>query len=168
MSVLATMEKGVCPGRRLSRCDGFSLIELIVVIVIVGVLSVVAVPRMLSRDGLAARGHYDELAQALRYAQKRALASGCSTRVAVTGNGFAVQRTAGADCSGGWTDEAHPSRRADAFSASWSGSSISSPSTVVFAPSGAPDSGRSFTISGGDFAATLTVHADTGYVQSAF
>lgn len=62
------------PGRsRLPGQSGFTLIELIMVIVMVGVLAVFAAPRFSSND-FNARGFHDETLALLRYAQKSAIA----------------------------------------------------------------------------------------------
>ncbi|PIY30243.1 MAG: hypothetical protein COZ09_00705 [Comamonadaceae bacterium CG_4_10_14_3_um_filter_60_42] len=53
---------------------GFTLIELIMVIVIMGVLAVFAAPRMLNTGDFYARGFHDETLGLLRYAQKTAIA----------------------------------------------------------------------------------------------
>ncbi len=53
---------------------GFTLIELVMVIVLVGVLAVYAVPRMISSSDLNARGFHDSTLAYLRYAQKTAIA----------------------------------------------------------------------------------------------
>lgn len=58
-----------------SRQYGFTQVELIVTIVLIGILSAVAVPRFGSDSGVEARGFSDEVAAALRYAQKTAIAS---------------------------------------------------------------------------------------------
>ena len=53
---------------------GFTLIELIIVIVILGVISIYAAPRILDTNIFNQRGLYDETIALLRYAQKTAIA----------------------------------------------------------------------------------------------
>lgn len=53
---------------------GFTVIELITVIVLLGVLSIVAAPRLLDTAALHSRGFQEETVSFLRYAQKAAIA----------------------------------------------------------------------------------------------
>jgi MSHA pilin protein MshC len=63
---------------------GFTLIELIMVIVMLGVLAVVAAPRMFNTADFNARGFHDEALSLLRYAQKSAIAQRRTVCVAFT------------------------------------------------------------------------------------
>lgn len=53
---------------------GFSLVELILVMVIAGIIAAVAVPRLIGRNSFDSRGFADQLAATARFAQKLAIA----------------------------------------------------------------------------------------------
>lgn len=61
-------------GGGLPAQTGFTLIELIMVIVLLGVLAIFAGPRFLRSSDFYARGFHDETQAYLRYAQKTAIA----------------------------------------------------------------------------------------------
>ena len=69
---------------------GFTLTELITVIVLIGIVSVFAASRFFSRAAFDERGFFELSIQAVRYAQKVAIASGCDVRVQFTGTGYAL------------------------------------------------------------------------------
>jgi MSHA pilin protein MshC len=64
--------------------SGFTLIELIMVIVMLGVLAVFAAPRMFNTGDFTQRGFHDETMSLLRYAQKTAIAQRRTVCVAIS------------------------------------------------------------------------------------
>lgn len=87
-------------GRRVGQ-RAFTLIELIVVIVLLGTLSAFAGPRFFDNGALDERRYQDELAAALRYAQKVAVASGCAVRIDIASTSYALnqQPASGGHCN---------------------------------------------------------------------
>jgi MSHA pilin protein MshC len=76
-----------------TRCQrGFTLIELIMVVVMLGVLAVFAAPKILNSSDVNARGFHDETLALLRYAQKAAI--GQRRMVCVTFNTGSTPHTA--------------------------------------------------------------------------
>lgn len=71
-------------GDRRAASAGFTVIELILVIVIVAVLGAIAGPRFFDNATFDERAYYDELVASLRYAQKIAVATGCRVRVDIS------------------------------------------------------------------------------------
>lgn len=156
---------------------GFTLIELIMVMVVVGILALVVAPRFLDANVFKSRGFADQVQASLRYAQKEAIAQHRNVCVAMTASkiSLTIANASGAASACG------PSL---AFPAG--GNSITAPSaaiTITLAPA-APatfnfDSlgkpwdvlgttpstvQKSITISGATN--IIYVEAETGYVHS--
>lgn len=67
-------------------CGGFTMVELILVIVVAGILATVAVPRLVGRNSFDERGFADQLAATVRFAQKLAVAQRRDVYVQLTAN----------------------------------------------------------------------------------
>ncbi|MBI3432137.1 MAG: type II secretion system protein [Hydrogenophilales bacterium] len=65
-------------------CGGFTMVELILVIVVAGILAAVAVPRLIGRNAFDERGFADQLASTVRFAQKLAVAQHTHVYVRLT------------------------------------------------------------------------------------
>jgi MSHA pilin protein MshC len=149
------------------RERGFTLVELVTCIIIMGVLAAVAAPKFFDNQPFTERGYADELAAALRVAQKVAVASDCEVAVTIDPlAGYqAMQRApAGNTCSGGgaWsTPVMLPSGRALA-GAPPSGATVNTAVQIVFNAQGGLNAPAPPVLQIG--LRTLAVDATSGFV----
>ena len=69
---------------------GFTLVELILTIVILGTITAFALPKFFNQTTFDERFYYDDLLSASRYASKLAIGSGCAVRLSVSSGGYSL------------------------------------------------------------------------------
>jgi prepilin-type N-terminal cleavage/methylation domain-containing protein len=88
------------------QAGGFSLIELICCLVIIGILAAFAAPTMFDNAAFQAHGYAQEVADAIHEAQAVAVASNCAAEITINAAGYSAKQraVAGNTCAaaGGW------------------------------------------------------------------
>ncbi len=79
--------------------SGFTLIELVVTMVMIGIMAVAVMPRLTNLSGFDAVGYADQLKSVLRYAQRSALAQRRAIIVDFSGDTPTLAYIAGSDCA---------------------------------------------------------------------
>ena len=108
---------GWTPCRNL-RSGGFTAVELMLVILIVGILGTVGVSRFFGKQAFDELAFFDESLAAARYAHKLALATRCDVLVDFDSSGFSIEQwsiCSPASHSGPTTAVRHPSSKSGGF-----------------------------------------------------
>ncbi|MCK5829239.1 MAG: prepilin-type N-terminal cleavage/methylation domain-containing protein [Methylococcales bacterium] len=75
-----------------NKQSGFSLLELVMVLVILGVLSATAIPKLSEKSVYAESAFFDDVLHGVQYAQKLAVATGCGVRFSISSNRYQITR----------------------------------------------------------------------------
>lgn len=141
------------------RQRGFSMTELVLVIIVTGILAVVVVPAFTDSGEFRARGFSDEVQSAARHAQKLAIASACPVQLTITADDYTLSQLDGCTSGTSFTVQ-HPARSGGYTSEKPSSTTLtSSAGTITFHADGSSTGGTITT--GGR---TFNVVTTTGYV----
>jgi MSHA pilin protein MshC len=146
---------------------GFSLVELISVIVLLGVLGVVAFGRFTEQNLFVARGFFDDTVTAVRFAQKFAISSGCDVRVITTANSYQLRQSTTCTADNFSNPVANPANRSNNYQ------NLDIPAgfaltagNITFDARGRREGATSdFSLSDGSTTYSFRVHAGTGLVE---
>lgn len=72
--------------------QGFTLVEVIAVVIIIGIVMAFAVPRLFNNAIFNERGYASEVAASLRYARRIAVASACNVRFTINAGGYGASQ----------------------------------------------------------------------------
>lgn len=147
---------------------GFTLVELVMTLVLLGILSATALPNFFAVPHYQQQVFFDDTLAALRYAQKLAVATGCNVQVSITDDAYTLSRpTDRSVCSSQSSTNftvvvRHPGTGTTPYSNSQSGVSLTAAITpFYFTVLGEASSDVTLTVAGNKL---LYVVADTGFV----
>ena len=162
---------------------GFTLVELIVTMVVLGIISAVAIPRFADQQGFQSRAFYEQVQEAIKFAQKAAVAQRKSVYVTTTAT--TLQACYVAACGGaGSYAVIDPTTKAtlslvaqDQRGVAFSAVTISPATTFVFDSLGRPRSAANVLLTAtttisvnstatGDINRSIIIEPETGYVHN--
>lgn len=146
--------------------SGFSLIELLVVILLLGILSVFAVGRLFDQNQFAARGFFDDTVNAVRFAQKLAVSSGCDVRVSLSSTGYVLNQRQDTCTTGTFTQAVpNPANRGNSYQND-KAAGLSVPAVnITFDARGLTSSDVTVTMAAAGVSYSFRVYGKTGLVD---
>jgi len=162
----------------MTKQSGFTLMELVLVMVIIGVLAAAAGPRFFSTDVYRERFYAEDMLAALRFAKRTAESSNCIVRFRVLANGFDL--TQDGNCfSGGASNYSlavlRPSESGSAYLSNEKPLTLiqsATTNTIFFQVDGGVLNSSNnqinvtYSLTGSEVIRTLSVDGGSGYVRS--
>ncbi len=143
--------------------NGFTLVELIVVLVLTGILSVAVAPRFFDQNAFKNRGFYDETLSALRYAQKAAIAQRRSVCASFTSSSLTLTIASAPDSATCNTPLASPAGGSPfTVTAKSTGTYATVPAAFYFDALGQASQGQTISVNG---VGNIVIEQETGYVH---
>ena len=141
--------------------------ELVIVILLLGILSVFALGKLFDQDQFAVKGFFDDTVNAVRFGQKLAISTGCDVRVLTTASSYALHQRSPCTAGAFTIPVKNPANRGINYQNSSLPSgftlSVVGNSTIIFKPWGVLESGLDSTFSVGAY--SFTVYGQTGLVD---
>lgn len=147
---------------------GFTLIELIMVLVILGILAVAVLPRFAGRQTFEARGFHDQAQTMVRYAHKTAIAQRRNVFVNVTTNSICLTYVADTACTNVTASQVvlNPADGQRFYRPAPSGVTFSATTSFSFSPLGQPSAGAmTIGVVGDGMTRNIIIEQETGYVH---
>lgn len=142
----------------INKTTGFTLVELIVVILIIGILSIAIAPRFFGVTSYEDRKASDELLAALRHTQQMAMNRGGNIQLVLTATNFTVQVSGGPILR---SPDGRAAYRADFPTNVAVSSTPALPSTINYDRLGRPNAGYIISIG----TQQITIEEETGYAR---
>lgn len=164
-------ETGIHPALPTER--GFTLVELVVIMVVLGILAVFVAPRFADRRVFDTRGAFDEVGAALRFSRQQAIAQRRMVCVTLSSGGLSITRALLPDqsaCSTTYlanpaTGRDYQLQIPDGITLAASGATSALPVTIRFDALGRSNAAAGVRVNG-DGSLCLSVEAETGYVHT--
>ncbi|MCU6432694.1 type II secretion system GspH family protein [Undibacterium sp. Jales W-56] len=150
---------------------GFTLIEMIMVLLLVGILSVTLIPRFTDKKTFDARGFFDQSRSMVRYAQKVAIAQrkDVFVRVDSAAGDICLLYISTVTCANAVLADAvlNPADQKKFIQSAPSGISFTGSALFSFNALGKPNFASTLTlgVTGDGSTRTMTIESDTGYVH---
>ena len=140
------------------------MVELVVVMVVIGIVAVVAMPKWSDRTSFDSRGFADQTLASLRYAQKSAISQRRTVCATFNANSVTLTIASAAGALACNTNLASPSGPSPYSVTANAGVAYSpTPTNFQFNSLGQASIGQTMSVSGAS--GTITVEQDTGYVH---
>jgi len=145
----------------MQRQTGFTLVEIIMVLIIIGLISAYALPRFFDLQRFDDRGFYTEVINATRYAQQYAVATNCDVQVSLNANSFSLERRDNTNCTGGFNTAVLSPVTLGAFANSNTNVTITPATSFTFNALGESSVDTTFSVGSSSF----HIHGSTGYIE---